>query len=873
MAKSQDIRNQFLHFFKEKGHNIVPAVPIVAKDNPSLLFVNAGMNPFTSVLLGEETPSAPRLANAQPCLRVTGKHNDLEVVGHDTYHHTFFEMLGNWSFGDYFKEKAIPWAWELLVEVYKLPANRLYATVFQGNREDDVPLDAESLALWQHHLPDDHIIHGDKEANFWEMGKTGPCGPCTEMHIDLRSDKERSLVPAQNLINKGHPQVIELWNLVFIAYQRRQDQCLVPLKDRHVDTGMGFERLVMALQGKHSTYATDLLRPLLEVLGARIGKTYGKDATTDLAMRVIVDHVRAATFAIADGARPSTQKAGYVVRRILRRAIRYGFTHLNLKKPFIHDIVPILVEVYGSVYRRLAQHASSVQQAIEQEEIGFLRTLASGLKRFYTMTSQLPPDAPIKGTYVFELYDTYGFPPDLTSTIASEKGYTIDQKGFDVAMLQQKTRGKQTTHDIGDWHIVKSDLKHSLFVGYDEYEATAQVVKYRTVKRQGHTIYQVVLDQTPFYPEGGGQVGDVGSLIWSHERIEVVDTKKEHGVILHYTNTLPSSPTLRCQAVINRERRKSTARNHTTAHLLGAALRQVLGKHVIQKGSLVNDKLCRLDFAHGQPMTAEEVARVTHIINNKIRQNIPLHEQRHLPMAEAKKMGAVATFHEKYGTHVRVVAFDPTFSVELCGGTHVQATGEIGIAHVVSEGSSSAGVRRLVLITGEAAEKHLNQLDNQLKAIASLLRNTQQTPLQSIQKLLEDHKKLRKRVALQEQKALMGLEERLLAAFRLYLDHYVVVEEVEVSDVNALKKTAFNLVKKQRRGVAILGTVINGQAYLMVSVGAALLTTYNARDILSSISHFIDGKGGGNPSFAIATGTRVAGLAQALKQGDKQYIH
>ncbi len=862
--KSKKIRQAFIDFFIDKQHHYVSAVPITVKNNPSLLFVNAGMNPFTSILLGETQPVFPRVVNSQPCLRVTGKHNDLEEVGYDTYHHTMFEMLGNWSFGDYLQEEAIAWAWELLTGVYGLPKDRLYATVFEGDVTEEVMLDSKSLNVWKNFLPADHIVHGSGKDNFWEMGKTGPCGPCTEIHIDLRSNRERGKLPGEKLVNRGHSQVIEIWNLVFIVYQRMANGGLVPLKTQHVDTGMGLERLVMALQGKTSTYDTDLFVPLIDWLKDRVGIAVG-DERVVRAMRVIADHIRAIFFAIADGERPGTQKASYVLRRIMRRAIRYGFSYLHFTEPFLHEMVSILVSVYDGVYPQLDAQLSFVQQMIYQEEVTFLQTLSSGLKRLHSIVENLSEgDCCIAGDDVFSLYDTFGFPPDLTGMIVQEKGYTIDRAGFSKAMKIQKERGKKATEQlVGDWVMV-SKGDHSHFVGYDTLCTMSQVVKYRTLQKESATLYQLILNQTPFYAEGGGQVGDKGALVWSTETVAVLDTQKEHDVIIHYVDKIPSCIDMWCEAMVDERFRKRVASNHTTAHLLGGALRKVLGDHVVQKGSLVDDKVCRLDFAHTSKLTGEELERVNGIINGKIRENIPLEEHRNMPIEEAKAMGAIALFTEKYGDEVRVVIFDPNFSIELCGGTHVRSTGEIGLAHVMSESSVGAGIRRIEIVTGEVAQVYVYKTLAQFKEISLLLRNAQD-PVQATQMLLEDHKKLRKTLEGMQEKELASLVGGLLGNFATVSGGSVLVERVEVQDVASLRKITFSLQKQVANSIVVLASVMQRHVYITMGVDVRWVQKISALEALQKVASFVDGKCHGKVGFAMLVGVDYKGVDRALK--------
>jgi len=743
---SHEIRQQFLDFFKEKGHLIVPSAPLVLKNDPTLMFVNSGMAQFKDFFLGTKPATSPRIADTQKCLRVTGKHNDLEDVGHDTYHHTLFEMLGNWSFGDYFKKEAIAWSWELLTEVYKLPKDRLYATVFEGDAKENLPTDMEAFELWKQYLPESQILFGNKKDNFWEMGEVGPCGPCSEIHIDLRDEQEIAKVGGRELVNKDNPQVIEIWNNVFMQFERKADKSLIPLPAQHVDTGMGFERLCMAIQGKKSNYDTDIFQPLIQFVGKKAGVSYGNDKYTDIALRVIADHIRAVAFTIADGQLPSATGAGYVIRRILRRAVRYGYSYLGFKEPFFNEIVPILAAQFANVFPELKAQEKFVQNVILEEERSFLRTLDNGLKRLDNYFEQNPSTSIIEGKTVFELYDTFGFPQDLTALIAKEKGFEIDEESFKKELEIQKERSRKAqSQETSDWVILNTRAKvlsndipiilsnkvphfiydnETTFIGYDYTESVSNLLRYRKVKEKNKTLYHFVLDRTPFYAESGGQIGDTGTFeihsvdIINHQneafKVFISDTKKENDLIIHISedknaekliealNNLNTSIT----AKINVQKRVLTKNNHTATHLLQAALRQVLGTHIAQKGSLVNDMLLRFDFSHFSKLSEEEIEKIEHIVNEKIRENIFLDERRNVPIQEAtEKLGATALFGEKYGEFVRVITFDEHFSRELCGGTHVKATGEIGFFKIISESSISAGVRRIEAVTAVEAEK------------------------------------------------------------------------------------------------------------------------------------------------------------------------
>ena len=722
---SKEIRKKFLEFFKERGHKIVPSAPMVVKDDPTLMFTNAGMNQFKDYFLGTQTPSVLRVADTQKCLRVSGKHNDLEEVGIDTYHHTMFEMLGNWSFGDYFKKDAISWGWELLTEVFELPKDRIYATVFGGDASDGLEADEDARDYWKAYLPTERILDGSKKDNFWEMGETGPCGPCSEIHIDLRSEEEIAKIPGKALVNMDHPQVVEVWNLVFIQFNRLANSSLEDLPEKHVDTGMGFERLAMAIQQKSSNYDTDVFQPLIQELADLAGVAYGEDEKTDIAIRVIVDHIRAISFSIADGQLPSNTGAGYVIRRILRRAVRYGFQFLDLKSPFLAKLLPTLQLQFEDVFSELSDQIEFIAKVITQEEASFLHTLEQGLKKLKTITDELAKtgEKVIPGELAFELYDTFGFPLDLTSLIARERGLSIDEQGFDTEMAKQKSRSKQdASKETGDW-VVLSEQREIDFVGYEQIEAEAHILRYRTLKQKGKELFQLVLDVTPFYAESGGQVGDTGRLVSAEEEIYVTDTKKENDLIVHSVNKLPVNPNSLFKAEVNQQKRLLTVNNHSSTHLMHAALRSVLGNHVEQKGSLVNEKLLRFDFSHFAKLTPEEITAVENMVNSKIRENITIEEIRNVPIDEAKEKGAMALFGEKYGETVRMIIFDKDYSVELCGGIHVPSTGQVGLFKIISESSISAGVRRIEAITGAVAEKHVVEGEEILSELKDLLKH------------------------------------------------------------------------------------------------------------------------------------------------------
>ena len=742
--ESNKIRQAFLDFFASKGHTIVPSAPMVVKNDPTLMFTNAGMNQFKDIFLGNAPRKYPRAADTQKCLRVSGKHNDLEEVGHDTYHHTMFEMLGNWSYGDYFKKEAIGWAWELLHDVYHLPAERMYATVFEGSDEDGVPFDQEAYDYWSQYLPEDHIIRGNKHDNFWEMGETGPCGPCSEIHFDLRDEAEIAAKPGREMVNAGHPQVIEIWNLVFMQFNRKANGSLEPLPARNVDTGMGFERLCMILQGKKSNYDTDVFQPTIQRISALSGKRYGENEQCDVAMRVMADHLRAIAFSIADGQLPSNVKAGYVIRRILRRAVRYGYTYLGFTEPTLCKLVAGLVEQMGGQFPELKAQQTLIEKVIEEEEASFLRTLATGINLLDGVIARVKAEGTsrISGKDAFVLYDTFGFPIDLTELIAREQGVEVDLEDFDKELQAQKARSRNAAAvDTDDW-VELFPLKESIFTGYDTLIEQVRIARYRRVTSKGRTTYQLVFDRTPFYGNSGGQIGDVGYIQSGDEKVPVVDTEKENGLIIHIVEHLPSDPAAEFTAVVDAEKRQNAANNHTATHLLHAALREVLGKHVEQKGSMVTPEALRFDFSHFQKVTPEELRRVEQLVNRFVRANYPLEENRNATKEEAERCGAMMLFGEKYGDRVRMVKFGP--SVELCGGTHTSATGNIGIFKIVNESAISAGVRRIEAVTGEAAERLFYAAEDTLRTVGEQLHNSQ--VLQAVRKMVENNEALSKEV-------------------------------------------------------------------------------------------------------------------------------
>ena len=864
---SREIRQRFKKFFASKEHEIVSSAPMVIKNDPTLMFTNAGMNQFKDIFLGNAPVKFSRVANAQKCLRVSGKHNDLEEVGHDTYHHTMFEMLGNWSFGDYFKQEAINWAWELLVDEFKLSPERLYATIFEGDATDGVGLDEEAKSFWKKHLPEKRIINGNKKDNFWEMGASGPCGPCSEIHIDLRSDAERAKVDGRDLVNRDHPQVIEIWNLVFIQYNRKSDGKLEPLPHKHVDTGMGFERLCMALQGKQSNYDTDIFQPMLQEIGKMAHKIYGASDTDDIAMRVIADHVRTIAFAITDGQLPSNNKAGYVIRRILRRAVRYGFTFLGMKEPFMYKLLPVLIDTMGDAYPELKNQQEIIQKVIHEEEASFLRTLATGIKMLDQIIGQLKKNGKtqVAGNVAFELYDTYGFPLDLTQLILKEQGLTINQQEFDAEMKKQKDRSRSAaTIETDDWVELTNETE-SKFIGYDQLEAVVKVQKYRKIATKGKDLYQLVFNVTPFYAEGGGQVGDTGFIEADGKKVSIVDVKKENNLMVHITNELPDNLHATFKAVVSRSKRTATQCNHSATHLLHHALRNVLGMHVEQKGSLVNADYLRFDFSHFQKMTDDEIAAVEAEVNAKIRENIALQEHRNVPITEAREMGAMALFGEKYGNEVRVIQFGD--SVELCGGTHVAATGQIGLFKIVSESSTAAGIRRIEAITAAKAEKYVNERVQAYNEIAVLLKSKKNL-VADVQKLLKSNQEFSKQLEQFTKEAVKGLKNVLKSEVQSKNSMQVLVKKVTVNSAGDLKDIAFQLKGELDNLFLVLGADIDGKASLAVMISDNLVKEKNlhAGNIIREISKEIQGGGGGQPFFASAGGKNPAGIEKALEK-------
>ncbi len=862
---SKSIRNTFLDFFKEKSHKIVPSAPIVVQNDPTLMFTNAGMNQFKDYFLGTKKVENKRVADTQKCLRVSGKHNDLEEVGIDTYHHTMFEMLGNWSFGDYFKKEAIEWAWELLTKKFGLPEDRFYATIFEGDKEENLEPDDEAKNFWKDHLPEDRILNGSKKDNFWEMGETGPCGPCSELHIDLRPQSEIDKVPGKDLVNQDHPQVVEVWNLVFIQFNRLANGSLENLPNKHVDTGMGFERLAMAIQQKESNYDTDVFQPLIQWVAKRGAVKYGTDEKTDVAIRVISDHIRAIAFTIADGQLPSNNKAGYVIRRILRRAVRYGYTFLGFKEPFLHELLSVLVDQFEDVFPELKQQQDFIAKVIKEEEISFLRTLDNGLKKLETIKEGKSQE--IDGATAFELYDTYGFPLDLTQLIARENNMTVDEKGFEKEMEVQKTRSKNAgKQSMGDWVIV-NDGETSTFIGYDHIESTTNVLRYREVKQKDKTLYQIVLEETPFYAESGGQVGDTGYLEFGEEKIEVLDTKKENDLIVHFVKKLPKQIDAKVRAVISNGKRLLTENNHSATHLLHAALRQVLGDHVQQKGSLVNEKLLRFDFSHFSKVTDEELDEIERITNQKIRENIALDEKLNVPIEKAKELGAMALFGEKYGDFVRVITFDQEYSVELCGGTHVERTGNIGQLKIISESSIAAGVRRIEAVTSVEAEKYNKKKIDLLSEVEEILKHPKDLK-KAVETLLVENQSAQKKLDQMNQQQASQLKKSMLDSLTSSNGKNLIFYSGEFPSSDSLKQVAFDLKREVENLVLLVAAEIDGKPMLTVMLDEGLVSNgMNANEIVRKMAASIKGGGGGQPFYATAGGKDVNGLEEALKIG------
>ena len=858
---SAQIRQQFLDFFAAKGHQIVPSAPIVVKNDPTLMFTNAGMNQFKDWFLGNETPKYKRVVDTQKCLRVSGKHNDLEEVGVDTYHHTMFEMLGNWSFGDYFKKEAIEWAWELLTDVYKLPKDRLYVTVFEGDAKEGLAFDQEAFDNWKLWIDEKRILNGNKKDNFWEMGDTGPCGPCSEIHVDLRTDQERASVDGATLVNNDHPQVIEIWNNVFMEFNRKADGSLEKLPAQHVDTGMGFERLVRAIEGKSSNYDTDVFVPTIQFIEKHSGVKYTfGDSKQDVAMRVMSDHIRAISFAIADGQLPSNNGAGYVIRRILRRAVRYQYQFLGIKEPFLCKLADeIIAESFKNVFPELHQQKDFVVKVIREEEVSFLKTLENGIKKLDGIKE-------LDSKVVFELYDTFGFPLDLTKLIASERGLTVDEAGFEKELLQQKERSRKATELTTDDWILIGEENPTEFLGYDVTEAEISIIKYRKVKAKGKESYQLVFNQTPFYPEGGGQVGDTGKIRNANFEMRIIDTKKENNLIIHFVEELPESFEGIFTATVDVEKRKLTEANHSATHLLHAALRSVLGTHVQQKGSLVNSEYLRFDFSHFSAMTAEEIAKVEHIVNQKTRENISLDERRSVPISEAQNMGAMMLFGEKYGESVRVITFDENYSRELCGGTHVKATGNIGAFKIVSESAVAAGVRRIEAITSTAVEELTNTQWNLVNELKQLL--SAKDLKKSVEQLVADKTELLKKLEVFENEKTTLIKQELKTKIVTNQSTNQLIQLITISSAEQLKNLSFQLKSEIENLFCVLGCELNGKPMLSVIISDNLVADkkLHAGNIVKDLAKEIEGGGGGQPFYATAGGNKLIGLNEALEK-------
>ncbi len=866
MLTAKETRESFKQFFRSKGHQIVPSAPMVIKDDPTLMFTNAGMNQFKDIILGNRPAKYKRAADSQKCLRVSGKHNDLEEVGLDTYHHTMFEMLGNWSFGDYFKKEAIDWAWEYLVDVLKLNPDRLYATVFEGYEPEGLERDNEAASYWEKHLPKEHIINGNRHDNFWEMGETGPCGPCSEIHIDLRSEEERAAVNGLSLVNQSHPQVIEIWNLVFMQYNRKADGSLEGLPAKVIDTGMGFERLCMALQGKTSNYDTDVFQPIIKVIGEMCGKTYGKNEQDDIAMRVIADHIRTIAFSITDGQLPSNAKAGYVIRRILRRAVRYGYTFLGRRQAFMYKLIDILIETMGEAYPELPAQKTLIEKVIKEEEEAFLRTLETGIKLLdKTMEeAKTAGKTEIDGKDAFTLYDTYGFPLDLTELILKENGLTVNTEEFNAQMQLQKERARNAAAiETGDWVILKEGEPE--FVGYDLTECDAEILRYRKIKQKNKELYQLVLDRTPFYAEMGGQVGDTGTLIHEDEVIEIIQTKRENNLGVHFTEKLPENVTVTFRAAINKENRMAISCNHTATHLLHEALREVLGTHVEQKGSYVSPESLRFDFSHFQKVTEKELRQVESLANAKVREAIELDEHRCMPIEEARKMGAMALFGEKYGGEVRGVKYGS--SVELCGGTHVRNTGNIGMIRIIGESSIAAGIRRIEAITGKKVEDTINALQSTLKEISTLFNNAPNLTL-AIHKAIEENSELKKQAEEFVKEKMINIKQKLIQQAELH-NGIRLIRFNSIMAPEIVKGIAFQLRGEIMENLAfVAGTTDNsGKPLLTIMLSDNLVDEgKNASTIIREAAKLIQGGGGGQPHFAQAGGKNADGISEATEK-------
>lgn len=864
MMTANEIRESFKKFFESKGHQIVPSAPMVIKDDPTLMFTNAGMNQWKDIILGTRDPEPRRRADSQKCLRVSGKHNDLEEVGHDTYHHTMFEMLGNWSFGDYFKEGAIDMAWEYLVDVLHLDPADLYVTVFEGSPEENLSRDDEAAAFWAKHVPADHIINGNKHDNFWEMGDTGPCGPCSEIHLDSRTPEEKAKTPGRELVNKDDPQVIEIWNLVFMQFNRKADGSLEKLSMNVIDTGMGFERLVRALQGKHSNYDTDIFQPIIKEISRLSGMEYGKEEKTDVAMRVVADHLRAVAFSIADGQLPGNAKAGYVIRRILRRAVRYAYTFLNQKEAFMFKLMPTLIHEMGEAYPELTAQRELITKVIKEEEESFLRTLSNGINMLSNAMQEVKAEGKtvLDGTKAFRLFDTYGFPLDLTELICRENGLSVDEKQFDEEMQKQKARARNAAAvENSDWTELSQGEQN--FVGYDYTEYECHILRYRKVTQKKNTFYELVLDNTPFYGEMGGQVGDCGVLVSENETVNIIDTKRENGQSIHIVKELPKNPEADFMACVDTDKREASAANHTATHLLDYALKQVLGDHVEQKGSFVSHDTLRFDFSHFQKMTDEEIRKVEMLVNDMIRQDIPLDEHRDMPLDEAKKMGAIALFGEKYGDKVRVVKFGP--SIEFCGGIHAHSTGRIGMFKIISESSVAAGVRRIEAKTGKECEMLMYDLEDGMKAIKALFNNTKDL-LGVIEKYIEEHDSMKKSIEQFQAERVERVKEKLISQARI-VNGVKVIASTLIMKQDAAKDLVFKIrAAEPERMLCVVGSTFDGRPTLSVMISEDLVKEHglNAGQMVREAAKLIKGGGGGQPHFATAGGKDIDGLSAAV---------
>ncbi|MGM0479200.1 MAG: alanine--tRNA ligase [Bacteroidota bacterium] len=869
--KLEEIRSTYFKFFQEKQHKLIPSAPMVVKDDPTLMFTNAGMNPFKEYFLGHKIAKDVRVVDAQKCLRVSGKHNDLEEVGVDTYHHTMFEMLGNWSFGDYFKKEAIDWAWELLTDVYKIDPDSLYVTIFEGDDADGVPRDDESSELWKKHIAEERILTADKTDNFWEMGEMGPCGPCSEIHVDIRSAEDKKKVDGKTLVNQDHPQVIEVWNLVFIQFNRKADGSLEKLPATHVDTGMGLERLAMVLQGKSSNYDTDLFQSLIQFVAKQADVQYGKEEHVDIALRVITDHVRAIAFSIADGQLPSNNGAGYVIRRILRRAVRYGYQTLNFERPFLAPLSQELVRLMGDAYPELQAQRQLIEQVVREEELSFFKTLEQGIKRLENVIAQqkkshLPT---IPGDKVFELYDTYGFPFDLTALMAREANMEVDEAGFNKALQEQKNRSRAaTTIETDDWTVLEKDDREE-FIGYDQLEADVKITRYRKVTQKKKTLYQLVFNLTPFYPEGGGQVGDRGVIQNEREKIKVIDTRKENNLIVHLVKELPEQPRAEFTAKVDDNHRQLAAANHSATHLLHQALRTILGNHVEQKGSLVHPDYLRFDFSHFSKLTDEELKAVEDFVNDRVRENILLEEHRNLPFQEAESMGALALFGEKYGDTVRVIAFGD--SKELCGGTHVASTGAVGHFKIQSEASVASGVRRIEAVSNITAEHYINQELETLDAIRMALKNPKNI-LKSVEDLRQENAALKKEIESLKNEQIKVIKGELKDNIEGRKGAHFLAEIVAL-DGKSIKDILFQLKGETNDLFAVIGGKKDGKVTLSVMISEDLVKTrdLHAGNLVKNAASHIQGGGGGQPFFATAGGKNAAGLEQALKAIETEF--